>query len=141
MVVREGDGVRIAHERRLTTSSLRNRMRKGGEITGFDQVTKPYILRDGAAKAYNESPDISDSLPNLMLQHASIDTFVKHYLDRNITTDVLSIYRGLEPQKALMRMVCSMSRSIDPRRPWELTPEQSRSVNYLSHIPKDLLEG
>ncbi|OJD16129.1 hypothetical protein AJ78_03709 [Emergomyces pasteurianus Ep9510] len=136
MVVREGDGVRIAHERRLTTSSLRNRMRKGGEITGFDQAAKPYILRDGAAKAYNESPDISDSLQNLMLQHASIDTFVKHYLDRNITADVLSIYRGLEPQKALMRMVCSMSRSIDPRRPWKLTPEQSRSVNDLPHILK-----
>ncbi|EDN06627.1 predicted protein [Histoplasma mississippiense (nom. inval.)] len=77
-----------------------------------------------------------DPLQNLMLQHASIDTFVKHYLDRNITADVLSIYRGLEPQKALMRMVCSMSRSIDPRRPWKLTPEQSRSVNHLPHILK-----
>ncbi|OJD25505.1 hypothetical protein ACJ73_03128 [Blastomyces percursus] len=134
--VREGGGVRIAHETRLTTASVRARMKKGGEITGFQQVTKPYVLRDAAAKGFNESPDVSDSLQNLMLQHASIDTFLKHYLDRNITADVLSIYRGLEPQKALMRMVCSMSRSIDPRRPWKLTPEQSRSVNHQPHILK-----
>ncbi|OJD22468.1 hypothetical protein ACJ73_06185 [Blastomyces percursus] len=134
--VREGGGVRIAHEIRLTTASVRARMKKGGEITGFEQVTKPYVLRDAAAKGFNESPDVSDSLQNLMLQHASIDTFVKHYLDRNITADVLSIYRGLEPQKALMRLVCSMSRSIDPRRPWKLTPEQSRSVNHQPHILK-----
>ncbi|EDN05111.1 predicted protein [Histoplasma mississippiense (nom. inval.)] len=134
--VREGGGVRIAHEIRLTTASVRTRMKKGGEITGFQQVTKPYVLRDAAAKGFNESSDVSDSLQNLMLQHASIDTFLKHYLDRNITADVLSIYRGLEPQKALMRMVCSMSRSIDPRRPWKLTPEQSRSVNDQPPILK-----
>ncbi|OJD28259.1 hypothetical protein ACJ73_00338 [Blastomyces percursus] len=126
--VREGGGVRITHETWLTTASVRARMKKGGEITGFHQVTKPYVLRDAAANGFNESPDVSDSLQNLMLQHASIDTFLKHYLDRNITADVLSIYRGLEPQEALMRMVCSMSRSVDPRRPWKLTPEQSRSV-------------
>ncbi|EDN09785.1 predicted protein [Histoplasma mississippiense (nom. inval.)] len=134
--VREGGGVRIAHEIRLTTASVRTRMKKGGEITGFQQATKPYVLRDAAAKGFNESPDVSDSLQNLMLQHASIDTFLKHYLDRNITADVLSIYRGLEPQKALMRMVCSMSQSIDPHRPWKLTPEQSRSVNDQPHILK-----
>ncbi|EQL28300.1 hypothetical protein BDFG_08919 [Blastomyces dermatitidis ATCC 26199] len=114
--VREGGGIRIAHEIRLTTASVRTRMKKGGEITGFQQVTKPYVLRDAAAKGFNESPDVSDSLQNLMLQHASINTFLKHYLDRNITADVLSIYRGLEPQKALMRM--------------------SRSVNDQSHILK-----
>lgn len=67
-------------------------------------------------------------------QDSSIDTFLKHYLDRNITADVLSIYRGLKPQKALMRLASSMSRSIDPRRPWKLTPAQSRSVNDLPHI-------
>ncbi|OJD17648.1 hypothetical protein ACJ73_08782 [Blastomyces percursus] len=113
--VREGDGVRIAHEIRLTTASVRGRMRKGGEITGSD---------------------VSDSLQNLMLQHTSIDMFLKHYLDRNINADVLSIYRGLEPQKALMRMVCSMSRSINPCQPWKLPLEQSRSVP--AKHPEDL---
>ncbi|EGC45157.1 conserved hypothetical protein [Histoplasma capsulatum var. duboisii H88] len=127
--VREGDAVHLIRELKLTSSSLRYRMKKGGEITGFEDVTKPYVLRDGAAKALNESPDVSDSLQNLILQHSSIDTFLKHYLDRNITADVLSIYRGLKPQRALMRLASSMSRSIDPRRPWKLTPAQSKSVN------------
>lgn len=66
----------------------------------------------------------------------SIDTFLKHYLDRSINVDVQSIYRGLEPQKALMRFACSMSRSIDPRRPWKLTSAQSASVNNLPCIVK-----
>ena len=48
-------GVRIAHELQLTSASVRYRMKKGGQITGFAQVTKPYNLRDGAAKALNES--------------------------------------------------------------------------------------
>jgi hypothetical protein len=53
--VREAHGVRIAHDVQLTSSSVRYRMKKGGQITGFAQVTKPYVLRDGAAKALNES--------------------------------------------------------------------------------------
>jgi hypothetical protein len=53
--VREAYGVRIAHEVQLTSASVRYRMKKGGEITGFAQVTKPYVLRDGAAKGLNES--------------------------------------------------------------------------------------
>ncbi|KFY96390.1 hypothetical protein V500_02463 [Pseudogymnoascus sp. VKM F-4518 (FW-2643)] len=100
--VREAEGVRIAHNLQLSSASVRYRMKIGGQITGFKQVTKPYVLRDGAAKALNESPDVSDSVQNLILQHASIDTFLKHYLDRNINVDVQNIYRGLEPQKALM---------------------------------------
>jgi hypothetical protein len=53
--VREAHSVRIAHEVQLTSASVRYRMKKGGQITGFAQVTKPYVLRDGAAKALNES--------------------------------------------------------------------------------------
>jgi hypothetical protein len=73
-------------------------------------------------------------MQNLILQHANISTFLKHYLDRNINVDVQNIYRGLEPQKALMRLACSMSRSIDPRRPRKLTTEQSGSINDLPCI-------
>jgi hypothetical protein len=53
--VRDAHGVRIAHELKLSSDSVRYRMKKGGEIIGFAQVTKPYVLRDGAAKALNES--------------------------------------------------------------------------------------
>ncbi|KFY46137.1 hypothetical protein V494_00595 [Pseudogymnoascus sp. VKM F-4513 (FW-928)] len=67
---------------------------------------------------------------------AGLLPFSSHYLDRNINVDVQNIYRGLEPQKALMRFACSMSRSIDPRRPWKLTPTQSASINILPCIVK-----
>lgn len=80
--------------------------------------------------------DVSESLQNLILQHSSIDTFLKHYLDRRITADVAKIYRGMKPEKDLMRFACSMSRSIDPRRPWKLTTKQSTSVNRLPCIVK-----
>lgn len=160
--VQQGEIVQLTHELRLSNDKVNYRMKKSGEITGFAQVAKPYVLRNGAAKAFNESrmclyfvffwfvfyshlfliltrgyaAEVSDSLQNLMLQHSTIDTFLKHYLDRNITADVMSIYRGLEPQKAVMSLLCSMSRSIDPRRPWKLTTEESKSVNDLPPIKR-----
>lgn len=53
--VREADGFRIALGKQLSEGSLRYRMKRGGEITGFAEVTKPYVLRYGAAKAFNDS--------------------------------------------------------------------------------------
>jgi hypothetical protein len=85
-------------------------MKVGGEITGFGQVLKPYNLRDGSAKGLNESrkcpilyysgiiltsclsiADVSDSLQNKILQHASIGTFLKHYLN-DINVDLQGVY-------------------------------------------------
>ncbi|CRL29490.1 Transcription factor, fungi [Penicillium camemberti] len=60
--------------------------------------------------------DISNELQNVMLQHSSIDTFVRHY-SVGIHVDAQAIVRGMPTQKQLMRFACSMSRSIDPRRP------------------------
>lgn len=48
-------GVALARHLQLSSDSVRYRMKIGGQITGFAQVTKPYVLRDGAAKALNES--------------------------------------------------------------------------------------
>lgn len=129
-------GVRFALQSQLSSGSVRYRMKKGGQITGFEQVTKPYVLRDGAAQALNASSDVSEAQQNLILQHGNIDTFLKHYLDRNLNVDVQNIYRGLAPQRDLMRFACSMSRSIDPRRPWKLTTEQSASINGFPCIVK-----
>jgi hypothetical protein len=42
----------------------------------------------------------------------------------------------MEPEKELMQFACSMSRSIDPRRPRKLTPEQSASIKDLPCIMK-----
>jgi hypothetical protein len=48
-------GVALASQLQLSFDSIRYRMKIDGQITGFAQVTKPYVLRDGAAKALNES--------------------------------------------------------------------------------------
>jgi Protein of unknown function (DUF3435) len=75
-------------------------------------------------------------MQNLILQHSSIDTFLKHYLDRRINADLLKIHHGMKPEKELMGLACSMNRSIDPRRPWKLTSQQSASVKSLPCIVK-----
>jgi hypothetical protein len=72
---------------------------------------------------------VSDALQNMMIQHAKIDTFIKHYLRRTVTTNTRAIVSGYEPQRDLMRAACRMTRWIDPDRPQELTPEESLSVN------------
>jgi hypothetical protein len=48
-------GVALAQQLQLSSNSVSYRMKIGGQITGFAQVTKLYVLRDGAAKALNES--------------------------------------------------------------------------------------
>ncbi|KAI3032155.1 hypothetical protein CBS147353_919 [Aspergillus niger] len=129
--VREADGIRIVVEEQLTDGALRYRMKRGGEITGFEQVTKPYGLRYGAAKAFNDSPDVTNEVQNVMLQHASINTFVKHY-SVGIHVDAQAIVRGLPAQKQLMRFAASMSRSIDPRRPYKL--DDTSCVNEVPRV-------
>lgn len=64
-----------------------------------------------------------------MMGHASITTFLRHYLSRRVTVDTQAVVRGIQPQAALMRAACTMGRLIDHRRPQRLTPEQSASVN------------
>lgn len=73
--------------------------------------------------------NVKDQMQNLMMGHASIKTFLKHYLSRRITVDVQAVVRGMQPRDALMRAACTMSRSVDRRRPRQLTAEQSASVN------------
>jgi hypothetical protein len=68
-------------------------------------------------------------MQNLIMGHASITTFLKHYLSRRITVDTQAVVRGIQPQAALMRAACTMSCLIDRRRPRLLTQEQSASVD------------
>lgn len=69
-----------------------------------------------------------------MMRHADARTLVRHYLPRRITVDSRAIVHDLEPQKAMMKAASRMSRSIDPRRPYELTVAQSESVNQHPHV-------
>ncbi len=64
----------------------------------------------------------------MMLQHASVDTFIKHYLPRR-SADVRAGVSSYDPQKDLMRAAGRMTRWADPHRPQALTVEQSQSVD------------
>ncbi|KAH8710290.1 hypothetical protein GQ44DRAFT_714462 [Phaeosphaeriaceae sp. PMI808] len=127
--VRTPDGWAISPTEPLPYSTLLPWIRALGQITAFAQVTRPYSLRYAGGKAFNENGNVSEAMQNLMMGHASIATFLKHYLSRRITVDTQAVVRGIQPQAALMRAACTMSRSIDRRRPRRLTPEQSASVN------------
>ena len=73
--------------------------------------------------------NVSEAMQNLMMQHADIRTFLKHYIHRLVEVDTQAIRRGLKPQKSVMRSACNMSRWIDPDYPWGLPTEQAESVN------------
>ncbi|EDN07431.1 conserved hypothetical protein [Histoplasma mississippiense (nom. inval.)] len=123
-------GFKICLDQRMTPSMVSSRMRRAGEITGFEEVAHPYNLRYAGAKAFNNSEEVTEALQNVMLQHADIRTFVKHY-QVDVDVDAQGIVRKTGSQTALVQFACSMSASIDPNRPYKLSPEESRSLNYL----------
>ncbi|KAE8162198.1 hypothetical protein BDV40DRAFT_265509 [Aspergillus tamarii] len=132
-VERQPTGYRIALERPMTAAMVRSRMRRGGEITGFDQITRPYLLRYAGAKAFNTSEEVTVALQNVILQHSDIRTFVQHY-EVDVDVDVQGIIRKTGSQSSLVRFACSLSASIDPNRPYKLSLEESRSLNELPVI-------
>ena len=67
---------------------------------------------------------ISESQRTLILQHSDPRVFTRNYESTYITADTQAAYRGLEPQTAIMRAASGMSRTIDTRRPRDLSPEQ-----------------
>lgn len=148
-VVRESTGYRIALEKRLMDSTIRSRMRRVGEITGFDQIARPYLLRYAGAKEFNSSGEslillviawltqwvgeVTDALQNVILQHSDIRTFIRHY-EVDVDVDVQGIIRKTGSQTPLVRFACSLSASIDPDRPFKLSPEESKSLNELPMV-------
>ncbi|EKG09600.1 hypothetical protein MPH_13345 [Macrophomina phaseolina MS6] len=62
------------------------------------------------------------------MQHSKSDVFQRHYLPRYISADTQAAYRGMAAQSAVMRAASGMRRSIDPRRPRNLTIKQSASI-------------
>ncbi|KMU78252.1 hypothetical protein CISG_06405 [Coccidioides immitis RMSCC 3703] len=65
--IQQGEVVRLALDLKYFYGKLKYQIKKDGEITGFFQIIKPYVLCNGAAKAYNKSLDISKPLKNLIL--------------------------------------------------------------------------
>ncbi|KAF1968536.1 hypothetical protein BU23DRAFT_479997, partial [Bimuria novae-zelandiae CBS 107.79] len=62
-----------------------------GKITGFAQVARPYLLRYAGGKLMSYAGNVSDAIYNLIIRHASMATFLKHYLLRRITVNTQAI--------------------------------------------------
>ncbi|KAE8553414.1 hypothetical protein EYB25_004796 [Talaromyces marneffei] len=117
----------------MLSSTLRSQMRRIGEITTFEDIVKPYLLRYAGAKEFNNSKEISEALQNVMLQHSDIRTFIQHY-KVDLDVDAQGIVRKTGSQTPLVRFACSLSASIDPNRPYKLSTEESRSINDLPAV-------
>jgi hypothetical protein len=75
----------------------------------------------------------------MMLQHADIRTFIKHYLPRR-SANIRAIVSGYDPQKDLMRAAARITRSIDPDRPQFFTPEQFQCIDKHPRLSKLLAQ-
>ncbi|EDN08224.1 predicted protein [Histoplasma mississippiense (nom. inval.)] len=133
------DGIRISDVEALTYNILLPWIKCIGKISTIRQIVRPYSLRYGAGKALDNSGHISDAVRSLIFQHSDPKTFLKYYLHRKVDKDVRAVVQGLDPQQQIIRAACRMIRTVNPRRPQELTTEESSSVNQQPHI-KELIE-
>ncbi|KAG9770201.1 hypothetical protein KCU88_g6673, partial [Aureobasidium melanogenum] len=128
-------GVEIPFDSPLSYATLLPWVKNLGRLIGLINVI-PYDLRYNAAAKF----DANGKLKPVTLQISNtVNTQTcnrSHYLPRRINVDTRAIVHGLEPQRAMMKAASRMSRSIDPRRPHELTEEQSLSVNKHPRIRK-----
>uniref|UniRef100_A0A8H7NI66 Uncharacterized protein n=1 Tax=Bionectria ochroleuca TaxID=29856 RepID=A0A8H7NI66_BIOOC len=133
-------GYDISMDAPITYGMISRWIRRIGEILGFEYSTIPYNLRYAAADGFDQSGDVSEALRNLALDHASSVPFQRRYLGREVNADTWAILQGQRPQQALIKQACSVGHSISKRRPTDLTPEQSASVNTHPLIRKLELE-
>ncbi|KAJ5737405.1 uncharacterized protein N7483_002530 [Penicillium malachiteum] len=125
--------IRVIRDQPISNSALSKQYQTFGEIAGFPNLYT-HCNRYGGGTILNQSRLVSDAQQNLIMKHASIRTFLNHYLPRRIGTDMQALMRGLEPDSAMMRAVTCMGRWADTRRPRELTDEQKASIETIPEL-------
>ncbi|KAH8799040.1 hypothetical protein F5884DRAFT_863685 [Xylogone sp. PMI_703] len=133
-------GLDISDNQPISYAMMAAWIRRIGEILGLEIPTIPYNLRYNAANEWTSNVDVSEALRNLAMDYANSVPLQRHYLGRDIDKDLFSILKGTKPQHALVKQTCSVSHSISKRRPVDLTPEQSASVNTHPLIRRLTLE-
>ncbi|KAL8671525.1 MAG: hypothetical protein Q9168_003970 [Polycauliona sp. 1 TL-2023] len=112
---------------------LRDQLLNLGNLTGMTFPVGPYTFRRGAGQAFDNGSHITDAQRNIILQHKSSSVFQKSYASRYMP-DTQAAYRSLEPQSALMRAASGMSRTIDLRRPRDLSLAQRAEVELHPEV-------
>ncbi|TVY25215.1 hypothetical protein LHYA1_G006083 [Lachnellula hyalina] len=100
----------VSPDQPLPYTTLLKWIKRLGVLTRFPQITCPYSLQYSAGNAFNQSGNISDALQNIIMQHAKINTFIKHYLQRIVTTNTQAIISGYKPQRDLIQAAYQMTR-------------------------------
>ncbi|KAI1026496.1 hypothetical protein LB504_013130 [Fusarium proliferatum] len=129
-------GFILSLNKQITCGMISKWTKDIGVFAGFMFTVILYTLRYNSANEFDNSPNISDGLRNLLLQHANSNTFRKHYLSRVVSVDTMAVVRRTEQQNALMRQACSIGYSASTRRPTHLTAEQSAAVDGDPEIQK-----
>uniref|UniRef100_A0A4E9EQ78 Uncharacterized protein n=1 Tax=Gibberella zeae TaxID=5518 RepID=A0A4E9EQ78_GIBZA len=129
-------GFILSSNKQITYGMISKWTKDIGVFAGFMFTVILYTLRYNSANEFDNSPNISDGLRNLLLQHANSNTFRKHYLSRVVSVDTMAVVRRTKQQNALMRQACSIGYSASTRRPTHLTAEQSAAVDGDPEIQK-----
>ncbi|KAK4908236.1 hypothetical protein LTR49_022836 [Elasticomyces elasticus] len=128
-VTQNASGYMISPTAQATANWLRQQFKRWGEATGFELPLKPYGFRRDHGEALDSNAHISDAQRNLVMGHATSGVFERNYLSRYVTQDTQSVYRGLDPQTAVIRLASGMMRSIDVRQPTTLSAKQRDEVD------------
>ncbi|KAI0837724.1 C2H2 finger domain protein [Hypoxylon sp. FL0890] len=124
-------GYQLSPNEPITSAMMAAWIKRIGEILGIEYPTISYSLRYNAGNVWDQSPDVSEALRNLAMDHTNSTPFRKNYLGRNIGVDLWGIIRGQKPQQAIIKQSCSIGHSVSKRRPVDLTPDQAASI--LTH--------
>ncbi|KAL9127453.1 MAG: hypothetical protein Q9217_003670 [Psora testacea] len=128
--VRTPNGYVISPDRELPYDQYHEWATRLAEETGFVQRFTTYCLRRATGNAINDDPDSNDAVRNL----SNSTVFYRNYLSRMIRYDTQAICRGTRPRTQLIHSANRMSRLIDPRRPKDLTEEQSAQIRQEPEI-------
>ncbi|KAL9047831.1 MAG: hypothetical protein Q9162_007935 [Coniocarpon cinnabarinum] len=123
---RGADGLGISRHRIVLYSSINRWLKRLGQEAGFLKPVKTYSLRRGAGNAFNDDPAMTSAVRNLILTHSDTKVFERNYLSRHVRFDTKSVYLGEPAKHDLVRAANSMSRTIDPQRPYTLTSEEKQ---------------
>ncbi|EDN06475.1 predicted protein [Histoplasma mississippiense (nom. inval.)] len=129
--VEKVDGkVRILPEDKMDPSSA---IRTIAEICGFLHPWFNHRCRYGGGL-------VGDAEQNLVLKHASIRTFLDHYLPRLVDINMQPLISGQDPNSPLMRAITRIGRWLDKRRPRHLTDAQKATVEQDPELQEAILK-
>ena len=83
-----------------------------------------------------DDPNSNEAVRNLVLDHADSKIFHRNYLSRMIRYDTQAAYRGTTSRGDLIVASHRMSRTIDPRRPRELSAQQLQELRQDVEVQK-----